>query len=124
MKSPSQVKARIMYLVRIEGGEYDIFNDEMAAQNNVESHEEQDVAASMEPVAVLSLSPAASEARIIEGARAMIATGHESKHHTEKWWRVFEKEYSGYWERMLAQSRAVSSVWGLLASAKEKGKKL
>ncbi len=99
MKSTSPVKARKMYVGQ---------DTEMACSYKDSLY--------TIPVAVLSLSPAASEARIEAGAKALSKkmVPHLPWKHL---WPDIQERHRDY-------VRAIVSTLGLLASAKEKGKKL
>lgn len=123
-----KVKARVMWMVRIEGGEYDLFDNEIAAQNNVEAHEDQEIAASMEPVFVIPASPAEVDEMQESVARALdplafreykegecLPRGHE----TDTVERVNEMQE---WRRRAANGRARKALAALGLRPAQQGK--
>ncbi len=115
MKSPSPVKARKACGGYING------RLESLQMNPMPGDEWP-----LTPVAVLSLSPAASEARIEAGAKALYILFYSHPFRQVKGVGRYNWEKEPQWLKndYLNQVRVIASSWGLLASAKEKGKKL
>ena len=63
-----------MYEVRHEDGAIDLFKDDIAAQHSVETDEECNLAASMQPVFVIPATPEAVEGMRERVAKAMYAS--------------------------------------------------
>ncbi len=120
MKSPSPVKARKMILLHEKSGCY---SDYTLQPNATDAHfaklaaEHSGRTAILSKVFVLPCDPAASEARVREGKKVANAAWNKA---FRDW---VDSDMDESLDLMTPVIRAVLSTLGLLASAKEKGKK-